>query len=755
MADGGHIEVAKAYVTIVPSLEGSQAEISKELTGVTNEAADKAGSESGGKFGEKFAGAIKGATAAIGAAMAAATGAAVATGKAVLDAANDVATYGNDVAKNAQKMNMSTTAYQEWSFILEHSGASIEGMKTSMLKLTKAAEAGDETFQALGISQEELAAMSPEETWNATIAALQNVSDEGERTALANKLLGKGATELAPLFNTSAEAVEEMRQQCHELGGVMSDEALKASEDYQDALQNMNTSLDGLKRNMMSEFLPGITSVMTGLSKVFSGNDGGIEEIQSGLESVIGKITELAPKFFSLAQTLIMSLISGFAPMLPQLVSSVFSVLIQGITTVTSMIPQMMPAIISGMQGVMTALFQALPIIMQGVTDLIMSLVTWLSSGDNVTTFVNGCVQLVSQIAGMLSEVLPVLLPAIVQIISELSLALTTPENVEILLGAVLQIAVAIFEALVNCVPVLIDFVIGMLENLGGLLGDFLIWIVPIVAEWIGKAVDTVKDWLNKCKEFVSNIGNNIKTAFLTWTSNIAQKCLDWQNDIRNKITSWINNIKTTITNWINNIKTAFTNWLNNLKNGFTNAFTFIQNKISDIKNKAQTLVTNLINIIKELPDRVISIGRNLVEGLWNGISDKIQWVKDKISGMGSSIISAIKGVFGIASPSKVFKGIGGFLAEGLGEGYEAGMEDVKKDILANSEALTGSMTAEVKAYGAAGQALWDGATTNNYNGGNVTINVYGAEGQDVNDLANQIAYKLEDIKRRKGQIYA
>ena len=43
MANGEHIEVAKAYVTIVPSLEGSQGTITKELTGVTTEAGDKAG----------------------------------------------------------------------------------------------------------------------------------------------------------------------------------------------------------------------------------------------------------------------------------------------------------------------------------------------------------------------------------------------------------------------------------------------------------------------------------------------------------------------------------------------------------------------------------------------------------------------------------------------------------------------------------------------------------------------------------------
>ena len=39
--------------------------------------------------------------------------------------------------------------------------------------------------------------------------------------------------------------------------------------------------------------------------------------------------------------------------------------------------------------------------------------------------------------------------------------------------------------------------------------------------------------------------------------------------------------------------------------------------------------------------------------------------------------------------------------------------------------------------------------------GQNITINVYGAEGQNVNDLAEVIAVKLEDMTRRKGAVYA
>ena len=39
--------------------------------------------------------------------------------------------------------------------------------------------------------------------------------------------------------------------------------------------------------------------------------------------------------------------------------------------------------------------------------------------------------------------------------------------------------------------------------------------------------------------------------------------------------------------------------------------------------------------------------------------------------------------------------------------------------------------------------------------GKSVVINVYGAEGQDVNALAEVIAVKLENLTRRKGAIYA
>ena len=680
-------EVAKAYVTIVPSLQGSQGQITSELTGITNPASEQAGEEAGKNFGSSLASGLKATGAVIAGAIGAVTASAVATGKAFIEATNDVASYGDTVDKESQKMHISAQAYQEWDFILQHAGASVDGMKTAMKTLTAQAESGSEAFEALGISTEQIASMSQEELFGAVISGLQGIEDESERTVLAQSLLGRQSVEFSALLNMSSSETEELRNQVHELGGVMSDEAVKASADYADAMTNLETSFSGLKKNLMSEFLPSISKTMNGLSKVFSGDKSGIGEIQEGIQGVITDLTALTPDFFALAQTLIFSLLEGFAPMLPSLVQTLFSITIQAITTLTSLLPSLMPSIISGIQGIFTALFQALPVITSSLFELVMSLVTWLSTGDNVTQFVNGLIQLATQIANDLSLLLPVLIPAIVKIISELAIALTSPENVTLLINSTLQIIGAIVVAIWNALPEIVNLVVGLTANIGELLA-----------------------------------------SFLDWGGDLVASALDF-------------------------IISGITNWIFNLKNSFVTGFNYIRDKVSNITSKVKELVSNVINKIKELPEKVVSIGKNLVEGLWSGISDKISWVKDKISGMGESITSAIKGVFGIASPSKVFRAIGDNLGTSIGLGFDDSIDDTIRTMENASGEITTSMVAEVGAYGANASMLTGNETT--YNGGNVSINVYGAEGQNVNELAQVIASKLEAMTRRKGSIYA
>ena len=102
---------------------------------------------------------------------------------------------------------------------------------------------------------------------------------------------------------------------------------------------------------------------------------------------------------------------------------------------------------------------------------------------------------------------------------------------------------------------------------------------------------------------------------------------------------------------------------------------------IPQLVGKIPEIITAIIQGFASGASRILDIGKNIVEGVWQGIKNAAKWLKDKIFGFFDGIIGGVKDFLGIHSPSKVFAGIGGFMAEGLGEGFDDQFKSVKKDI--------------------------------------------------------------------------
>lgn len=192
-------------------------------------------------------------------------------GKAMWAAVENAAAYGDEIDKMSQKMGISAEAYQEWDAVMEHSGTSMSALQSGMKTLANAVESGNSAFQRLGITQEEIASMNQEQLFSRTISALQDVKDTTERTYLAGQLLGRGATELGALLNTSAEDTQAMKDRLHELGGVMTDEGVKASAQFEDNMQDLKTALSGLGRDIVTDALPAVNDMVTGLTNLVVG----------------------------------------------------------------------------------------------------------------------------------------------------------------------------------------------------------------------------------------------------------------------------------------------------------------------------------------------------------------------------------------------------------------------------------------------------------------------------------------------------
>ena len=102
---------------------------------------------------------------------------------------------------------------------------------------------------------------------------------------------------------------------------------------------------------------------------------------------------------------------------------------------------------------------------------------------------------------------------------------------------------------------------------------------------------------------------------------------------------------------------------------------------IPQLMAKLPQLITSVIRGLNDGFMRIDEIGKNIVIGIWNGIAKMGDWLWDQVSSFFSGIVNGVKKLLGIASPSKVFAGIGGFMAEGLGEGFDSQFKSIKKNI--------------------------------------------------------------------------
>lgn len=584
--------------------------------GVDDQASDKISGLSS-KLGKGLQTAAKVGTAA----MVAIGKATVAAGTAFANNIKQTAEYADNIDKMSQKMGLSAQAYQEWDFIMQHSGTSMEALKAGMKTLANAVESGNDAFERLGITQEEIATMNQEELFAKTLEGLQGVTDETERTYLAGQLLGRGATELGALLNTSAEDVEAMRQQVHDLGGVMSDEAVKAGAAFQDSLQNLGVATSSLGRNLSSQFLPSVTSMMDGLSALITGDESGFALIETGINDFIGNLANQLPKFLEMGAKIVENLATAILDNIPVLFESGVSIITELLTSATGMLPQ---------------------IVKLGL-DLIVSL------------------------ANGIAESLPELIPAIVDVV--IQIVETLIDNVDMLVDASISIIISLAEGLINALPKLIEKA------------------PEIIAKLVTAIVTNAPKLLEAALTLIVTLAKGLITSIPQLIKAIPQ------------------------------IVTAI-----------VNGFTSFLGKIKDI-------------------------GKNIVMGIWEGIKAMASWIMDKVTGFFSGIVGGVKKFLGIKSPSKVFASIGGYMAEGLGEGWDDKFSDVRNEIDKSLDFDDPSMSinASVRKIGAdAAGAAYGGTSI-----GNVTINIDGAKYSNENSLAEAIAEVLQNMTDRRAAVYA
>lgn len=269
---------------------------------------------------------------------------AVEIGKAMVSAAKDTAAELDVIDKASIRMGITAEKYQELAY-----AAGLSGVEMSTLE--KAAKKLEGTDLNL----------------DDAINQLMSIEDESARAAAAADMFGESvAYQMTPLLQAGKDGMQGMRDEAHELGLVMSGEAVSQGAAMNDMFSKIEQSLNSLKAGLLQEFMPYIMEIMQWLIDNIPAIKETVSNVMNAIMPIIKPIMQSVMSLFKS----IFALINGDTKAFAENFKNIFKNLGSAALTLG--------------QSIMNSLWQGLVSVWNGITN-------WLGSAiqnlwDNITS---------------------------------------------------------------------------------------------------------------------------------------------------------------------------------------------------------------------------------------------------------------------------------------------------------------------------------------------------------------------------------
>ena len=256
------------------------------------------------------------------------------------------------------------------------------------------------------------------------------------------------------------------------------------------------------------------------------------------------------------------------------------------------------------------------------------------------------------------------------------------------------------------------------------------------------KLIEAGKDIVKKIVEGIKNKFNDVRNSGKDIVTKISDGIKNSFNTIKSKASELINAFKSKIVESAQNLVSSGAEIVVKIAYGIGTGFNNITNKVYELKDR-------IVQAVEACASWWENLGYNIVRGIADGITKFGDWVKSAILNLVNSAWESVKEFFGIESPSKLMKWAGQMIDEGLAKGISDNSDDVQDAM----DELNGIVSEPLDAGFSSSTSYSD--SRNASTTGGITINVYGAVGQDVNELAEIVAQKLENAVQRKKAVFA
>lgn len=501
-------------------------------------------------------------------------------------------------------------------------------LRNMILSLSAPTDTAAATLKSLGVSAFDAEGnLRPlNETFKDLDAAMQNLTGE-EKTNALNDIFNK----------VDLKSAEAMLAGC----GEEFDNLAEAIANSDGAMQNMaDVQMDNLKGQITL-----LQSAVEGLGVAFYENVNG--KIKDAVSATAGYVSELnAVMNAAFADTENEENVKKVTKALTELgysadeaqamvgtgmsgvVSSLGGILAQAMADIANAAPAMLDA---GVQ-LIASFLQGIQENGDSLAAGVLSIVGTLAEGiaELLPMVADTAASLAVSLADGLTESLPNIIPVAIETISTLVENLT--ENANTVIEAGIQIILALGEGLIAALPQLIETVPQIVINIANVINDnapklvdTALYLITRLATGLLAATPTILANIPKIIEA-------IVAAFMAF--------------------QWLNLGKQLIDGVANGVKKAGESMATAAKNAFS---------------KFKSKITG-----SEVATELKSIGKYIIDGIVGGIKNSLSRIANVAGKIKDTLLSKLKGLFKIASPSKLMKEeVGAYIGEGIAVGIE------------------------------------------------------------------------------------
>lgn len=211
--------------------------------------------------GKKMTSIGKGLSLGLTAPIVAATGAAIA-------GAVQLGKYADQLLDLEQQTGLSTTRLQEFENVARAAGVETSVLSGAAEGLTRRLRAGGDesktftdSLDAIGVSTRDASGgmRDMDDLMPEIIGRLGEIDNITERNAISMQLLGRRATELAPVLALGSDEIARLSQEAHDMGQVLDREALNAANDFRIEWEQTRAELGLAGREIQQSLVPAMT----------------------------------------------------------------------------------------------------------------------------------------------------------------------------------------------------------------------------------------------------------------------------------------------------------------------------------------------------------------------------------------------------------------------------------------------------------------------------------------------------------------